>query len=797
MKKLARKIPLLRTLARRTRGFRSRWRARAARLRARMTAAAAMVGAGHRAPLGVTGEDRRGSDDFALSRVEWRDLGATPHLVDRARAMAQNTVAWRVLPPAMWAVYAGVLIEAGDRAAAEHLLRTYLSRGLPVDVLARCLPVAQFASELRLGGDDIARAAQVAAVLQRNSERRLFAELVAGRTVAVVGNGPGNLGSGKGAEIDAHDVVIRFNNHPTGYEADYGVRTDIWVRGAHRDVRDRVAVDSGALVVWEMDFFRNLLEVPAHAEILYRDVLFSPDRVTHIDTETKASLRRRSGLLLPTSGAQILWMLFESRGSLAGVDVYGFSSITGGDSGHYFDTLGDMGARHDVALEGAFLRSLLVEHVVERRGSDAAAETPRSGELTIFGCAYRDYDPATGKTGGPGGVLATQRLALGERYADADLAYLFQGADASQIRERLAVTTRGLSTKIAQIVEASEYIRTHAAVSAARERGDVLMVCHELGTAYGAYRLGIPYVLVYHQQGSTLQEMRSIGRIPSAHEVSVASALEKLICDNAQAVFFPSLGARDTYLATSESGVDGGNFADWALYNTVSAVDHADDPAARESLQDELVRELDLPPRDEHTDFFLSVGDFNDDKGLDRIPALLSRHAQLSGRKVVWIAIGAASDRSRFDDLERQRGSWPFTARLIGTRTTHDRLLALMDYADYYVMMHRNAIFDLATLEAMRAGKALILSPVGGNLEVDLGSNVLFVDEDTILDACRVLETRDRVLWGERNRAVFDEHFSLARFTERYQRMLDEQRAALQLGAPGRGERASAQGDLA
>lgn len=792
MKKLARKIPLLRTLARRTRGFRSRWRARIIGLRASLVGAAT----GRRSPVGIGGEERRSSDDFALSRVEWRDQGATPYLVERARTMAQNTVAWRVLPPSMWAVYAGVLIEAGDRAAAEHLLRTYLSRGLPVDVLARCLPVAQFAGELRLGGDDVARAAQVADVFQRNSEQRLFARLVAEGTVAVVGNGPGNLGSGLGAEIDAHDIVIRFNNHPTGYEGDYGTRTDVWVRGAHRDVRDRVAVDSGALVVWEMDFFRNLLEVPGHADILYRDVLFSPDRVTHIDTGTKARLRRRSGLLLPTSGAQILWMLSEARGSLAGVDVYGFSSITGGDQGHYFDTLGDMGARHDVELEGAFLRALLVEHVVAERGDDEAAGAPRGGELTIFGCAYREYDPATGKTGGPGGVLATQRLALGDEDAGARLAYLFQGADAAQIRDRLAVTTRGLSTKIAQIVEASEYIRTHPDVLAARERGEVLMVCHELGTAYGAYRLGIPYVLVYHQQGSTLQEMRSIGRTPTAHETSVAAALEKLICDNARQVFFPSIGARDTYLATSESRVDGGNFADWALYNTVSAVDHSDGAGAREALRDALVRELDLPPRGPDTDVFLSVGDFNEDKGLDRIPALLARHAELSGRKVVWIAIGASSDRSRFDDLDRQKGSWPFTARLIGTRTTHDRLLALMDYADYYVMMHRNAIFDLATLEAMRAGKALLLSPVGGNLEVDLASNVLFVDEDTIQDACRVLETRDRVLWGERNRAVFEEHFSLARFTERYRRMLNEERAALAaLAAPD--AHAAAKGDVA
>jgi glycosyltransferase involved in cell wall biosynthesis len=284
---------------------------------------------------------------------------------------------------------------------------------------------------------------------------------------------------------------------------------------------------------------------------------------------------------------------------------------------------------------------------------------------------------------------------------------------------------------------------------------------------------------VYHQQGSTLQEMRSVGRTPTPHEVHVAGALEKLICDNAQRVYFPSLGARDTYLATSESDVRGDNFADVALYNTVSAVDHGDDPQRRGELRDELARELDLPARDADTDVFISVGDFNADKGLDRVPALLTRYTQLSGRKVVWIAIGASGDRRRFDALASQQRSWPFAARLIGERTTHDRLLALLDYADYYVMMHRNAIFDLATLEAMRAGKALILSPVGGNLEVDLASNVLFVDEGTIQDACRVIQTRDRRMWGERNRAVFEEHFSLDRFTERYHRMLDAHLATL------------------
>lgn len=784
MKNFLKKIPFARAVARRTRHLRAAARHTASRVRAR----ARSVGAGAPSSAPAPPAARWLQDAYSLARVEWRDQGPTPYLVDRADALSRNTVAWRILPASAWVVFCGVLLDAGDRAAAERLLRRYLSRGLPVELLAQCLPVAQFAVELGIGDEALSRAHHVADVLQRNSARGVFAGLVSGKSVAVVGNGPGNLGTDRGAEIDSHDIVIRFNNHPSGFERDYGSRTDIWVRGAHRDVVDRVAVDETALVVWEMDFFRNLLEVPDHGDILYRDALLSPDRVTHIDTATKARLRERSGLLLPTSGAQILWMLYESRGSLADVDVYGFSTITGDEErGHYFDALGDMGSRHDAEEEGAFLRSLLSEHLlvhaddtaaIPRRSGDRSTDD-RSDELAVFACAYREYDPARGKTGGPGGVLATQRLALGDHHGDAALEYVFQGAEAAELRRELAVATAGLSTKVADIIVGSEFTRRHPGIAQASERGAVLLVCHELGTAYGAYRLGLPYVIVYHQQGSTVQEMRSVGRTPTPREVQVAGALEKLICDNAQQVYFPSLGARDTYLQTSESGVRGDNFADVALYNTVSAVDHDDDPARRGALQDELVRELGLRARDADTDVFISVGDFNTDKGLDRVPALLTRYTEITGRRVVWIAIGASGDRSRFDALSAQRRTWPFTAHLIGERTTHDRLLALLDYADYYVMMHRNAIFDLATLEAMRAGKALILSPVGGNLEVDLAGNVLFVDEDTIQDACRVIQTRDCRMWGERNRAVFEEHFSLEMFTARYRRMLDEQIAAL------------------
>lgn len=46
------------------------------------------------------------------------------------------------------------------------------------------------------------------------------------KSIAVVGNGPCELGQCRGYEIDEHDYVIRFNNYKIdGYQEDYGSKT--------------------------------------------------------------------------------------------------------------------------------------------------------------------------------------------------------------------------------------------------------------------------------------------------------------------------------------------------------------------------------------------------------------------------------------------------------------------------------------------------------------------------------------------------------------------------------------------
>ena len=53
-------------------------------------------------------------------------------------------------------------------------------------------------------------------------------DLLKGKRVAIVGPSPHLIGSGAGPSIDQYDLICRVNEvHPTGYELDYGNRTDI------------------------------------------------------------------------------------------------------------------------------------------------------------------------------------------------------------------------------------------------------------------------------------------------------------------------------------------------------------------------------------------------------------------------------------------------------------------------------------------------------------------------------------------------------------------------------------------
>ena len=420
-------------------------------------------------------------------------------------------------------------------------------------------------------------------------------------------------------------------------------------------------------------------------------------------------------------------------------------------------------------------KEVVKKEIVERRFSSVPDIVYKAGLMNakrpkIFACAYRVYDVSRGLTGGPGGVLAMQKSQFGAHYRGYDVQYVFEDQK-FKYPPTLTRLIKNYQPSIQKIFKASFYI-THFLKTTDEVVNEVepIFVCHDIGSAYGAYLCGCRYVVVYHQQGGLINELEGFGNVLNEQEKFLINSVEKIVFENASKVFFPSMGACEAYKNTSEEGRKRSeyiNFSDYALYNTI--------PDIPKNINFEAqLEQFHLPNREENDmDVFLSIGDFNSNKGIDRVPEVLEKYTKKTGRKVLWIAIGNRTEI--YDELLEQSKNWSFESLMIGARTDHDTVLALINYADYYIMLQRVSIFDLAILEAMRGGDAMILSKTGGNIEVNVEDNIVFWEEDQVDRVVDEIIERDKYAWGRQNTDVFNKYFSQKAFFEKYSRMMDEE----------------------
>ncbi len=150
--------------------------------------------------------------------------------------------------------------------------------------------------------------------------------------IAVVGNSPNALGAGKGAEIDDHDVVIRFNRFSldSQYHADLGQKTDVVVQTistfqGHAHPRKAALLQalkgSPHRFLWKA----GPPELDPNLDVL-KEFIANGVRLASMTGEAyhQLNLLLRSS---SSSGIQILWTLFQLRGSLDNVGTYGFSFV--------------------------------------------------------------------------------------------------------------------------------------------------------------------------------------------------------------------------------------------------------------------------------------------------------------------------------------------------------------------------------------------------------------------------------------------------------------------------------------
>ncbi len=171
-------------------------------------------------------------------------------------------------------------------------------------------------------------------------EAALMADL-AGRRVALVGNARALAEGRAGAEIDAHDLVIRINRAPMPAAASHGRRTD-WLALAVRLGAGERARIAPRRILWMSHKRKRLTWSVARSGGFYLHPLAQFAALSH---ELGAP---------PTTGAMLIGLL--ARSEAAAVDLYGFD---------FFGSLSLSGRRradqvpHDFAAERAWVEALI------------------------------------------------------------------------------------------------------------------------------------------------------------------------------------------------------------------------------------------------------------------------------------------------------------------------------------------------------------------------------------------------------------------------------------------------------
>ena len=217
-------------------------------------------------------------------------------------------------------IYINACLNTNRIEKAQNLLNEFVNI-FGLDEIWRFLPVAKFAKEQGITDENIEKAAFVFNKLEENRKNKLFEKLVEGKTIAVVGNGPSEIGKGKGAEIDSHDIVIRINNYQTkGFEQDYGSKTDIWVKCSSDDIEHELRDENIQLIVYEPDYKRHVV-IDGYMEAL-NDSLREID---YFDYEDHVKLRKKLNLF-PSTGLVLAEKLLTCC-NVAKLDLYGFSFL--------------------------------------------------------------------------------------------------------------------------------------------------------------------------------------------------------------------------------------------------------------------------------------------------------------------------------------------------------------------------------------------------------------------------------------------------------------------------------------
>ena len=263
------------------------------------------------------------------------------------------------IPPILHVGRISLMLHDDEKKDAKEALQRH--RELFGEVaLSEYLPVAALA--VREGVDDakVRQAAELFGAFEKGMRTGAFERKIRGRRVAVVGNGPQEIGSGNGPLIDGYDEIVRFNDFSGkgDFAADYGSRTTIWSKNGC--VADGFFPTTEMYVVRMNPYLMRLGPKLGECGRYLRagcEFIWFPD-------ELYWEIFNRYGLLIPTGGFEMVYWVRNVNPSFSAADCFGFSfkersvaEAVGKFTQHYYNGGGSSG--HSAADEYRILRDLL------------------------------------------------------------------------------------------------------------------------------------------------------------------------------------------------------------------------------------------------------------------------------------------------------------------------------------------------------------------------------------------------------------------------------------------------------
>lgn len=251
-------------------------------------------------------------------------------------------------------------LEDRSYGCAVPLLRGYIKHFGPRDI-EYYLPVSEKLSRIVDCDQKVLRSAAYYKKILRGDE---LLKLVAGKSVAVVGNGPGEIGKGKGEEIDGHDLVIRFNAYKMDDEIkkDYGTKTDIWYL-AFSPVYDlKKDLDHLKMIVVGGDIFHSEFKY-GYLDFLDELTAFYDVPLFSVDSEYRKKLREETRIMYLSSGFILLKYLLDNRDIMSKVSVYGFTMNNEKNENdlyqRYFERRDEIFMGHNFSKEAEILKNMI------------------------------------------------------------------------------------------------------------------------------------------------------------------------------------------------------------------------------------------------------------------------------------------------------------------------------------------------------------------------------------------------------------------------------------------------------